>query len=502
MNLSPVIPAILLFAALSACATQNVFDARLEAQGEKPVREVAGNAEAGCASDPSWLPKTQNPKFTKPLPHPAPDCDFYKAAWQTFLFVTQPGKDGNPAFLGYPGIPQIGGDRTATNVASQRSGLLSLASNLFTASKDSEAGPSSNGNTGPVTPLDAGMRQAGLGGILIDQNGSPVFYGIHMNDKFFDFVLKNKLTTKQAIEKANPQLAFPRGSVELKSSWQIVSDAEVAGNYITAKALVPALKKSGGSVHIDTSTEPRQVTAALLALHVVFVLEGHPEFIWSTFEHVDKDGNPDLTPTARALPASKGLPGGVDDKLAGNDFVLYKAGTLASKANTLHDDQALWKTFDSTTQTFKKNGKPYQTSVYRAYPASKLIGIEEDEDIVSLNENMLSRLGGDRRGGYRLVGAVWLDRPEKTFFADQTFSNPPGVTSDDGPVAGEDGLSSIALESFTQDSFVNCLSCHNTSSIGSPDGAKVLMNAKKINVSHILSKYLTDLPVNYSEATD
>ena len=58
-------------------------------------------------------------------------------------------------------------------------------------------------------------------------------------------------------------------------------------------------------------------------------------------------------------------------------------------------------------------------------------------------------------------------------------------------VAGEDGLSSMAMESFTQDNFVNCFSCHDTRLVRDSNGT-VLMPAKKLNVSHILSKFVSE----------
>ena len=72
-----------------------------------------------------------------------------------------------------------------------------------------------------------------------------------------------------------------------------------------------------------------------------------------------------------------------------------------------------------------------------------------------------------------------------------------GADSLKSNLAGEDRLSSIAMESFTQpaDSFTNCFSCHDTRSTtarGVPSardqGAQVLLQPKLINVSHIFNE--------------
>jgi hypothetical protein len=144
--------------------------------------------------------------------------------------------------------------------------------------------------------------QAGLRGLLIDQAGHPVFYGIHVDRNFDAFLTAKKLKTKTALLNAPDTLTFPKGVVELKSAWQIVDDAKPRANYITAKATVPILKIQNHRITADPA-KARTVTVALLALHVVFVMGGHPEFIWSTFEHVDPASNdPDLAPAADANP--------------------------------------------------------------------------------------------------------------------------------------------------------------------------------------------------------
>src|SRR4029078_4827212 len=67
-------------------------------------------------------------------------------------------------------------------------------------------------------------------------------------------------------------------------------------NYINTKATVPHLSQAndgpGGTPKIHEARDnPREITVRLLALHVVFTLPGHPEFVWATFEH--SDGIPD-----------------------------------------------------------------------------------------------------------------------------------------------------------------------------------------------------------------
>jgi hypothetical protein len=157
------------------------------------------------------------------------------------------------------------------------------------------------------------------------------------------------------------------------------------------------------------------------------------------------------------------------------------------------------------------------------FPASKSNTTHPDNAITSLNANVEALFGqaklspGDKRGHYRLVGAVWMDKP--AFFANDTplqndesspFAHEPtfladlqenGSDSDFSILAGEDRLSSTAMESFTQapDSFPNCFSCHNTQSVtakGVPvDRDKqglVLLPPKQLNISHVLSQFILE----------
>jgi hypothetical protein len=206
-----------------------------------------------------------------------------------------------------------------------------------------------------------------------------------------------------------------------------------------------------------------------------------------------------------------------------DDHILCKKGTKANEGNRAVEESML--TFNETTQAFGQT-----TSIYRMFPASKSNTIDPDAAISSLNHNVEALFAkaaadgrlkpNDKRGHYRLVGAQWMDKPEH-FKLDSPLQNDEtnpfveqigrdallkaiqvdGSDSEFSILAGEDRLSSTAMESFTQapDSFTNCFSCHNTQAVtakGVPlkrdvDGMK-LLDAKQINVSHVLTQFLLE----------
>ena len=186
------------------------------------------------------------------------------------------------------------------------------------------------------------------------------------------------------------------------------------------------------------------------------------------------------------------LPDDVID--ASRDYPLYKRGTPSKLANVVADDSVIAASFDSKTQTFAAAAR---ASVYRAFPASKKNDLNVDGDIQTLNADLTKQFASvnlpatDMRSNYRLVGAVWLDQPQRDFKLKARFDNPANVTSDDqtgaGIVAGEDRLSSMQMESFTQTDFEHCFRCHDTRGISdlSPP-----MSPKLMNVSHLPAMYL------------
>jgi len=467
-------------------------------------KKVEPEEEEICAASNEWLPDTPELDMFLPLPHPDSECPFYRGGWQNFLVATRPDPaTGEPAIKAYPTIDDVFDSKTphATRGTDKRAWL-------------------------------GDIKQAGGRQILIDQNGHTIYYGIHVNPAFADFINANKLRTLDAVKAADPNLFFPSGIVEFKSAWQEVSDKDpTLGNYINTKAWVPTIKQENGVITEDKDN-PREITVRLLALHVVFTLPGHPEFVWSTFEH--SEGGADLTAAdgkrnvAPLDPRDRNpLPTDPNNKMDTTvvsmaDHILYQAGTTLRDGNTPVEEKDL--TFNAATQTFGQ-----KTSIYRMFPASKSNTVHPDDAITSLNFNVQTLFErkqsqlhpADKRGHYRLVGAVWMDKPR--FFslnsAIQNDKTSPlleaagglkkleeaiaadGSDSEFSVLAGEDRLSSTAMESFTQApvSFPNCFTCHNTQAItakGVPvdrDGqGVVLMAPKLLNISHVLSQFVLE----------
>ena len=161
--------------------------------------------------------------------------------------------------------------------------------------------------------------------------------------------------------------------------------------------------------------------------------------------------------------------------------------------------------FDECSQSFTKQGQKLQTSIFRLFPTSKCSTAEGstpdlDDEVVSINRSVQqlfaanASTASDKRRNYQLVGAVWLDNPGRDFLEGKTFQNNDGQSADTpgAEVAGEDRMSSTAMESFTQseDNQPNCFSCHNTRRVSSDIDGHEIIKQKRLNVSHVLSRFL------------
>ena len=307
--------------------------------------------------------------------------------------------------------------------------------------------------------------------------------------------------------------------VETKEAWQIISDVDApeAANFITTKAMVPTLSVDPAFGVLAHNDQLRMVTVALVAIHIVHTIPGHPEFIWSTFQHANRTtGLTDVAPSALAAPFERIVPpalGLADIDTPNANYLLYARNTPPILANR----GVFVPVLNAATQTFTTPA----TNIYRVFPGSKSRDPATDHDVAATNDAMTTRFNVttprpsalDRRPNYKLVGAIWQDVPDPNTISastgrpgtfrvnsalvnDQTLPsiNALGSDSPDSITGGEDRLSSLAMESFTQGepSFPSCFHCHDTrakNAWGIPQarqpGSPTVMQPGLINVSHV-----------------
>jgi hypothetical protein len=394
-------------------------------------------ATTPCVAPASWLPVTPPVTMTTPAPHPDTECPFYEDAYQNFLVAMQPGPTGDPAILTYPTIDDA-----------------------FTS-----ASPHGAPNTSARAWLST-VEQGGHLSVLVDRNRHAIYYGIHLNQAFADFIRSNNLQTVAGIMGVSRTLSLPPGVVALETAWQDIDPQDFPGgvvpaptrfasdpgdysNYITATVWIPHYRQEPTTYALLVDLDhPELRRMALIAADLEFTLPGHPEMIWATVEHVNPDevdplplalqnksilGRPDTQPYSvggdggiAALP-SLNDPQNLAVQIppdAVNTYLLYSPGALESSCNAILSGTYL--SFDEATQAFTSP----VTNVFKVFGGSRSTGSGYSPGVVSLNESLSAMWASsvaDKRRNYRLGGAVWLDKP--AFFgvgdggAGMTFQN-------------------------------------------------------------------------------
>jgi hypothetical protein len=390
-----------------------------------------------CSAPSEWFPRTYRPDNHEPTP--GVSCEFYQWAWQTFLYITQAEKDGgDPRFTTFDTPHDLFSTPLAPAPATaspSRKAMLRLTPLVAKQTK---------------TVAADSIFQAITNGVLVDPNGQAVYYGIHVNETFSQFVKTNGLSDLSKIKEFDASTPFPTGTLELKSSWRIVNPGEDTSQFFIRQALVPVLAAGpNGKLTIDASQQPLEKTVALVGLHVVGVTEQHPEFIWATFEHVQN---------APDLPA--GLSTNSPEDVTNNrSWTFCPQGTEAKDCN-LNNRQTV-HLVDAAAQTLAP-----KVPVFRQFPFG---GDPDAASIQSLNQSVHDQLPQDLAvwKNYNLMGAIWLKHINPVL--DILNQHQRLKTSDE---AGSLNLANSTMETFGQGQ--NCFRCHDTQALAIPATTSVL----------------------------
>lgn len=124
-------------------------------------------------------------------------------------------------------------------------------------------------------------------GPLIDQNGNYVRFEILLNEPMYDFILQNNLYSTFGQTNYNPGgvVAFPSGvqngavgAVMLKIAWKIMGVGDDPTKFHTSLAYI-----------FDPGATPKcdLKQVGLVGMHISHKTTNAPQWVWSTFEHVD-----------------------------------------------------------------------------------------------------------------------------------------------------------------------------------------------------------------------
>ena len=413
------------------------------------------------------------------------NLDFYKWSEQMFLWITSPEDNTidleTPEF--YTVSPPYSSSEKRDLIPHNPSKTLSASVNII--------------------KLDTEEGQAGSDDVLMSKDGSILYYITFVNDvyaKFLDGSKKEKLNDSISFPTTQRELdsivAFAKSigdtvrspntlTMELKTSWVDLATIplDIQKEYITVRANVPTYDRSSDKKWTPTGKSQIK-TLALLGMHVVGSVKGHPEMIWATFEH--RHNSPNLTYNyvdengkTKTVVADTGnhwlLNSKSTDIVYNKSHMNYENNTIVAKSNNTISPSNT-KRINAFGVAYDNKAKPNNENKSTA---------ESNSQIIAVNNTVRDQLiAGDVRKNYIFIGATWTQNgatPTGKSYSVKKKQTSPGVA------VGTSQLANSTMETYFQygagkfnSNDASCFSCHHGSL--APNAA--------FDLSHIYSQLL------------
>jgi hypothetical protein len=382
----------------------------------------------------------------------------------------QAGRNGSPIILDRAG-KQID-FQAAQNASSPNQRRAGKQIGLLPPIKIINGMPFLLDGTGNLIDIEQGQAD---GNVLMAQNGSLVYYALEVNDVYEAFLTGQKIGVITAAHFPNTQqdltnvqnyagVAFPDANVltvELKTAWIETTGLAHPERYVTITATIPAYTPpltppfNQTTITQAAQSAPRQATLALVGMHIVGTVLGHPEMIWATFEHVNNSPNAPYTYNTPAPQTPPNGPGPWNFSATG-----ASSGPIAARMK--------WDPSTSTVSPVPPYTTLGRSDVYRINAwgtgALDFDGINpnsnftsNNSDIIAVNNSFMDLLtAGDVRQNYILTGTTWVEG----------FVGDPPDPNDPISQLGTNGMANTTMETFKQGG--NCFMCHGgtTSMLG------------------------------------
>ncbi|WAC01546.1 hypothetical protein N7U66_16505 [Lacinutrix neustonica] len=376
------------------------------------------------------------------------NCNFHQWSWQKFLWLTNE-VNGRPMFL--DSLIQVSsiGEKLGPNQAV-------ILTDTAQASSTTDI---------LKTPVFASG----------DPASTTVYYAIYMDDISYNTMIKYA-PQAEADSTSVKNIAFPVGALELKTSWIDVKGLQDASTYFVTEGLINGV--------------PTQV--ALLGMHVVGVVENHPEFIWATFEH---DALAPYYDWSKATPTT-------DAPITSTtDYPLFSKNSTATVKNVTSGNGIYTDVFSVYKYGTPVEIKGIDNKNVQVYMETSQNGSENYNNIRTINNDVKKQLSGIWNN-YFYNGSLWINTEgyegleAQTALLDSLGGNLHNSKKGDlarGSVAAYNitmetyvqvGFSSNAIHETTDSNLVNCFLCHSVSHD---------KRTTPLNISHVFTGYIDNL---------
>jgi hypothetical protein len=310
-----------------------------------------------------------------------------------------------------------------------------------------------------VEMIEESYNQPFRTGPLIDQRGHFALFDILMNETMFKYIVGNKLhqqvTQREfplridfpagANPKPNPASSDPPagpGSFMLKVSWKIIDPADDKSKFHTVEAIV-LLPGSPGQPPADRACLKK--TLGLIGFHAVHKTANRPQWIWTSFEHVDN------------APEQSDVDAGLNH--LGRRYNFFDPSCDRAKCPVNETPPRPWAPNSNLNhQTQRPTG--FQSQITRVVPLT--------EDTKDINGKFQNLLRDTVWKNYMLIGTQWpSDFPCATAksadsnpFPRTNFEKEPDMNCAPAPTY----LANTTLETFSQgvvpQASSSCMACH------------------------------------------
>jgi hypothetical protein len=404
------------------------------------------------------------------------NCDFYKWSEQMFLWITSPNTSGDYS----------SGTVMESNSFYTVSTLMDTIRKLIPHEEGKLISAVANAQKNDGRLIDTEEGQA-TDDVLMAQNGSLIYYISMVNDVYAQYlngvankaggINGNQFPTSQAQLDSIVAYAASQGitvkdpntlTMEIKTSWVDASDLTDVDDYITMNAIVPKYDTSSDTIWIPNGTEEKKL--AMIGIHIVGSIDGHPEMVWATFEHVNNSPNLsyeylDKNSKVKTQAADTGddwlLNGKSSDTIYNKSHMIFCNETEISEKHCDTINTIVAKSGYTISASNTKRTKPWGVAEAGVPNPENSSGAASNSEVISTNNSVLSQLkDGDLRKNYIFIGATWTDSgvaPNgQSYAADNTTS---------GVAIGTSQLANSTMETYAQNGtaynkYGSCFSCH------------------------------------------
>ncbi|HEY2497163.1 MAG TPA: hypothetical protein VGK24_08840 [Candidatus Angelobacter sp.] len=273
-------------------------------------------------------------------------------------------------------------------------------------------------------------------GPIIDQHGVFTRFQILVNKTMFDYILSNSLYSKAGQKAFTPPVNFTSGSIDstgktlvegaimVKTAWKVIAPADKA-RFHSENVLVYTPASENPKYPARCTIQ----TVGLVGMHIGHKTQSAPQWLWSTFEHVD-NAPTDADVKSGKLKAS---------------YSYYNPKCKTCKVNQVPPrpwNPTMASTFHSQIVRMNQFNMP----IYAASAAAR--NSDAQALLKGVNSKSVWR-------NYELISTMWPTDPKQPFGA-------PAPTF----------LANTTLETYIQGTVPNvssnCIECHNNATMTVP----------------------------------